>query len=196
MYYDRKAIIYLWGRKWQLSHHFFKYQVLLTKLQNLKIIWSPGSNLVFPDILSWYVTIDENQQHQLEHQKRPRNIQFFNERGKQVTYKVNEEHSAAKTCNDFYPIQCHQGKDQKMLRLEIEAENFSINSISTGFTTQSVQPGVDPFLMEKLKNQFRHLCRSPFLVSLSPSESSIGNYSPISVFEAAFPEEPQSFFTC
>ena len=49
---DHKPILYLWGRKGQLSHRFFRYQVIITKFQNLKIIWTPGSNLAFPDILS------------------------------------------------------------------------------------------------------------------------------------------------
>ena len=52
LYCDLKPILYLWGSKLQLSHRFFRYQVIITKFQNLKIIWTPGSNLVFPDILS------------------------------------------------------------------------------------------------------------------------------------------------
>ena len=41
---DHKPILYLWGRKRQLSNRFFRYQVIIRKFQNLKIIWSPGSN--------------------------------------------------------------------------------------------------------------------------------------------------------
>ena len=52
LYCDHKPIFYLWGRKGQLSHRFFKYQVVITKFHNLKIIWTPGSNFAFPDILS------------------------------------------------------------------------------------------------------------------------------------------------
>ena len=52
LYCDHKLILYLWGRKGQLSHRFFRYQVIITKLQNLKIIWTPGSNLACPNILS------------------------------------------------------------------------------------------------------------------------------------------------
>ena len=57
---DRKPILYLWGHKGQLSHRFFRYQVIKTKFQNLKIIWTPGSNHVFPDILKGNVTIEES----------------------------------------------------------------------------------------------------------------------------------------
>ena len=59
LYCDHKPILYLWGCKGQLSHRFFRYQHILTKFQHLKIIWTPGSNLAFPDILSRNVTIDE-----------------------------------------------------------------------------------------------------------------------------------------
>ena len=52
LYCDHKPIFYLWGRKGQLSHQFFRYQVIITKFQNLKFIWIPGSNLAFPDVLS------------------------------------------------------------------------------------------------------------------------------------------------
>ena len=77
LYCDHKPILYLWGRKGQLSHRFFRYQVIKTKFQNLKIIWTPGSNLAFPDILSRNVTIVEYQHHQLQHKKLPRDIQFL-----------------------------------------------------------------------------------------------------------------------
>ena len=115
LYCDHKPILYLWGRKGQLSHRFFRYQVIITKFQNLNIIWTPGSNLAFSDILSRNVTIDEYQHHQLQHKKLPRNIQFFDEHGKQITYKINHDDTSAETCNDFYPIHCQQGKDQKLL---------------------------------------------------------------------------------
>ena len=59
LYCDHKPILYLWGRKGQLSHRFFKYQVIITKFHNLKIIWTPGSNLAFPDILNRNVTLSE-----------------------------------------------------------------------------------------------------------------------------------------
>ena len=58
LYCDHKPFLYLWGRKGQLSHRFFRYQVIITKFQNLKIIWTPGSNLAFPDILSRNVTLE------------------------------------------------------------------------------------------------------------------------------------------
>ena len=63
LYCDQKPILYLWGRKGQLSHRFFRYQVIITKFQNMKIIWTTGSNLAFPDILSRNVTVEEYHMH-------------------------------------------------------------------------------------------------------------------------------------
>ena len=187
---DSKPILYLWGRKRQLSHRFFRYQVKITKFQNLKIIWTPGSNLAFSDILSRNVTIDENQHHQLQHKKLPGDIQIFDGHGEQITYKINHDNTAAETCNVFYLIHCQQGKDQKILRLHNDGEKFFLNSISTNFATSSVQLAADCFRMGRTIIQFGRLCRPGSPVSISPSESSTGTYSSISVFETVGIEEP------
>ena len=69
LYCDHKPMLYLWGRKGQLSHQFFKYQVIIKTFQNLKIIWTRGSNLAFPDILSRNVTLSEANKLQLQHKR-------------------------------------------------------------------------------------------------------------------------------
>ena len=38
LYCDHKPILYLWGRKGQLSDLLFRYQVIITNFQNPKII--------------------------------------------------------------------------------------------------------------------------------------------------------------
>ena len=194
LYCDHKPILYLWGRKGQLSHRFFRHQVLITKFQNLKIIRTPGSNLAFPDILSPNVTIDEYQHHQLQHKKLPRDIQFFVEHGQQITYKINHDDTAAETCNDFYPIHCQKGKDQKIVRLHNDGDNFSVNSISTDFPTSSVQIAAVCFRMGRNINQFRRFRRPGSPVSLSSSESSSGTYISISLLETYGIEEPGSSY--
>ena len=103
LYCDHKPLFYLWKRKGQLSHRFFRYQVIKTKFQNLKIIWTPGSNLVFPDVLTWNVTIDEYQYHQLQQKKLPRDIQFLDEHGQQITYKISHDDTSAESCNELFP---------------------------------------------------------------------------------------------
>ena len=77
IYCDHKPILYLWGRKGQLSHRFFRYQVITTNFKNVKIIWTRVSNLAFPDILSRNLTVEEYQRHQLKHKKIPRDIEFY-----------------------------------------------------------------------------------------------------------------------
>ena len=49
----------------------------MTKFQNLKIIWTPGSNLAFPDILSQNVTVEEYQKHQLQRKEKPKDIKIL-----------------------------------------------------------------------------------------------------------------------
>ena len=69
LYYDQKPILNLWGRKGQLPHRFLRQVKIITKIQNLKTVWTPGSNLAFPDMLSPNVTVEEYQKHQLQHKK-------------------------------------------------------------------------------------------------------------------------------
>ena len=87
LYCDHKPFLYLWGRKGQLSHRVFRYQVINTKFQNLKIIWTPGANLAFPDILSRNITKEEYQKHQLQRKRIPCDIVFYGEHGTPVTYQ-------------------------------------------------------------------------------------------------------------
>ena len=116
LYCDHKQILYLWGRKGQLSHRFLRYQVIITKIQNLKIIWTPGSNLVFPDILGRNVTVEEYEKHQLQHKKIPRDIKFYGEDGSPVTYRIQHDDNPNDTCKDFYRIHCQQKKQKTTTR--------------------------------------------------------------------------------
>ena len=71
LYCDHKPILYIWGRKGQLSHRFLRYQLFITKFQNSENIWIPGSNLAFPDNLNRNVTVQEYQKHQVQRKKTP-----------------------------------------------------------------------------------------------------------------------------
>ena len=50
VYTYHKPLMYLWGRRGKLSHRFFRYQLVISLFQNLKIIWTEGKNLAFPDV--------------------------------------------------------------------------------------------------------------------------------------------------
>ena len=124
----------------------------------MKIIWTPGSNLAFPDILSRNVTLEGYHKHQLQHKKIPRDIEFFDENGNPVFYKIQLEDNPHDTCNDFHPIHRQQGNDQNILRLQNDGESYTLNSISNEFPTLSAQSAADCFRMGKTINQFRRLC--------------------------------------
>ena len=183
LYCDHKPILYLWGRKGQLSHRFFRYQVIITKFQNLKIIWTPGSNLAFPDILSRNVTVEEYQMHQLRHKRIPRDIELFDEHGTPVTYQIQHEDNPNDTCNDFYPTKYKRGNEEKILRLQNDGEDFTVSSMLDEFPIISVQQASDCFRMGRFINQFRRICgpetQSNASVNTSNTEySSINSLSP------------------
>ena len=177
-YCDHKPNFYLWGRKVQLSHRFFRYQGIITKFQNLKIIWTPGSNPAFSDILSRNVTVEEYQKHQLQHRKIPRDIEFYDKQGCPKTYRIQYDDNPNDTCDDFYPIHCQQGNDKNVLRLHNDCDNFTLNSLSNEFSSTTIQSATDCFRLGKTINQFRRLFRTS-TQSLSSVEGSDPTYSSI-----------------
>ena len=136
---DHKAIPYLWGRKVPLFHRFSRYQVIITKFQKSKIIWTPGSNLAFPDILSKNITIEESQKQHLQHRRPPRDVKFLEEHGAPVSHQMQHEDDPNDTCNDFYPIRYKRGNEEKILRLQNDGEDFTVNRVLIQVPTNSVQ---------------------------------------------------------
>ena len=163
LYCDHKPILYLWGRIGQLSHRFFCYPVIITKFQNLKIIWTPGSNLAFPDFLSRNVTLEGYQKHQLQ-QKCPETLSSLRKIVTRYFIKSN-----TKTTHTTLV----------MTRLQNDGESYTLNSISNEFPTLSVHSAADCFRMGKTINQLRRLC---FPLSYSPilHDTSDPTYSSIS----------------
>ena len=90
----------------------------------------PGPYFVFPDILSRNVTVEEYQKNQLKHKKTPRDIEFYDEHGFPVTYRNQHDDNPNETCNNFYPIHCQQGNENKVLPLHNDVENFTLNNLS------------------------------------------------------------------
>ena len=178
LYCDHKPILYLWGRKGQLSHRFFTCQVIITKFQNLKIIWTPGSNLAFPDILNPNITVEEYQKRQLQHKRIPMDIEFYDEHGSPVTYRIQYDNNPNDLCNDFYPSHCQQANDNKVLRFHNGGENLTLNSLSNGFPETTIQSATDCFRLGRTINQFRRLCL-PSTQSLSSVKDSEPTYSSI-----------------
>ena len=185
LYCDHKRILYLWGRKGQLSHRFFRYKVIITKLQNLKIIWTPGSNLAFPDILSRNFTVEDHQMHQLRHKPIPRDIEFFDNHGTPVTYQIQHEDNPNDNCNDFYPIKNKRGNDEKILRLQNDGGDFTVSSRLDEFPIISVQQASDCFRMGKFINQFRRISgpETQSNASVNTSNTEYSSTNSLSPFE-------------
>ena len=158
IYFDDEPILYLWGRKGQLSQPFFRNRVIITRFQSLETIWTPGSNPVSPDILSWNSTVEENQKNQLQNKKIPRDIKFYNERDSSVIYRIQHDKYLEDTCNDFHAIHCQQGANNKGLRLHNEGENFTSISLSNEFLTTTIQSATNCFRIGRRINLFRRLC--------------------------------------
>ena len=163
--------------KRQLSHRFFRYQVIITKFQNLKNVWTPRSNLAFPDILSRNVAVEDYQKHQLRQEKLSRNIEFYDENGSPITYRIQHDNNPNDTCNDFYPYH-QQENNNKALRLHNDEENFTLNSLRNEFPSTTIQSATNCFQLGKTINQFRQLSL-PSVQSLSSVEDSEPTYSSI-----------------
>ena len=120
LYCDHRPILFLRSRRRQMSHRFFKYQVVLTRLQNLQIIYTEGKNLAFPDILSRDVSLADAKPYQLEHTVIPKDIKFHNNR-KEVSYSVLHQDDKDATANDCYLI-IAQVKGERMKLININNE--------------------------------------------------------------------------
>ena len=182
LYYDHKPILYLWGRKGQLSHRFFKYQVIITKFHNLKIIWTPGSNLAFPDILSRNVTLSEANKLQLQHKEIPHDISFYDQDGIKVHYNIKHEEQNA-SYNDFYPIIGQQGKTRKTVRLKNDGNEHHVEDyLENNEVLATMQDMTDCFKLGKTINQYKQPCSS---ISQASSTSSLHerDYSDIEQYD-------------
>ena len=124
------------------------------------------------------VTVEEYQKHQLQHKKIPSDIEFYVEHGSPVTYQFQHDDNTNDTCNDFYPIHCQQGNDNKVLRLQNDGENLRVNSLSNEFPSRTIQSATDCFRLGRTINQFRRLCLT-LTQSLSSVKSSGPTYSSI-----------------
>ena len=144
MYTDHKPLTYLWDRRGKLSHRFFRYQLVISQFQNLKIIWTEGKNFAFPDILSRNVKIKDLDNYQLKHKKIPKDISFYDKHGNEEKYFILRDNEKGPS-DDFFPIlkQSITGidkfifKNEKMVKQKYDNHQnrlCSINNISEYFS--------------------------------------------------------------
>ena len=136
--------MYLWGRRGKLSHRFFRYQLVISQFHNLKIIWTEGKNLAFPDILSRNAKIKDLDKFQPKHKKIPKDISFYDEHGNEKKHFILRDNEKG-PADDFFPVlkQSITGvdkfifKNDKMIKQKhVNYQNrlCSINNISKDFS--------------------------------------------------------------
>ena len=152
--------------------------MIITKFQNLKIIWTPGSNLPFPDILSRNIIIEKYQKHQLQHKRIPRDNVFYDENSTPFTYQIQHEVNPNDTCNDFHPIKYKRGNEEKVLRLQNDDKDFTVSSILDEFPITSIQQPSDCFRTRRFINQFKRICEAETQSGISANTSNT-DYSSI-----------------
>ena len=109
-------------------------------------------------MLSQNVTVKEYQKHQLQQKKIPRNIEFDDEHGSAMLYRIQQDDNPNDTCNDFYLIHCQQGNKNRVLRLQSESKNLTLNRLTNNFPTTTIQFATDYLRLGKTINQFRRFC--------------------------------------
>ena len=126
---NHKPNIYLWARKGNVSATFFHFDLIILQFQNLKIIWTPGKNLAFPDILSRNVTITDTKNYQKKHKSIPKDIKFYDDQGQEVKYCIEHDDEGLSS-NDFSPFYCTTSTDKPRLLLKNDGHDLRLLSLS------------------------------------------------------------------
>ena len=190
LYTDHKPLLYLWGRRGKLSHRFFRYQLVISQFQNLKIIWTEGKNLAFPDILRRNVSIKDLDKYQLKHKKIPKDIKFYDESGNEEKYFVLHDNEKGQK-NDCYPIlkQTFQG----VKKLNFETEQFFQTHYKPSDRICSTSDISESFLKGNAINHYRGKfpLKEPILSEQDDSEN---YYSDLSLeFDDNLEKEKEQF---
>ena len=121
---------YLFGHDAEkMSHRFFNYQVVITKFQNLPIVYTEGKNLAFPDILSRNVSLADAKLYQLEHKVIPKDIKF-QINGKGVNYSVlHQDHKDGTANEDPVAVFWRKCIPQQLNSLLIQVHSSSLNDL-------------------------------------------------------------------
>ena len=110
----------------------------------------------------------------------PRDMERYIEPCSSVTYRIQNGYNPNDNCNDFYPIHFHQGKVNKLFRLNNDGEKITLISLDNDFPTTTIQSAIDCSRRCPSIKQFRPLCL-PRTQSLSSVEDCEPTYSSISL---------------
>ena len=124
------------------------------------------------------ITITEYQKHKCI----ARDIEFLEENGTPVPYQIQHEYNPNDIYNDFYPIKYKRGNEEKILRLQNDGEDFTINSVLNELPIISIQQASDCLRLGKFINQFRRICglESPSNVSVNTSNTEYSSINSLS----------------
>ena len=158
LYCDPDQLYFFGKDAVQLSHRFFKYQLVITKFQNLQSIYTEGKNLAFPDILSRNISLADAKLYQLENKIIPKDIKFHID-GEEVNYSVLHQDDKDATANDCYPIIAQvKGEKTKLININDEGD-FSVD-LATDYITKhcsAIRSFSDCFRYGTQKNQITKL---------------------------------------
>ena len=176
LYTDHKPLLYLWGRRGKISHRFFRYQLVISQFQNLKIIWTEGKNLAFPDILSRNVSIKDLDKYQLKHKKSRKTLNFMTSQAtKKKDFVLHDNEKGQK--NNCYPIlkQTFQG----VQKLNFENEQFFQTNYKPSDRICSTSDISESFLKGNAINHYRGKfpLKEPILSEQDDSENCYSDLS-------------------
>ena len=86
----------------------------------MKIIWTSGKNLAFPDILSRNLSLKEINKQQLKHKRIPKEIKFFDENGKEIKFFIIHFDTEARSSNETPWQQFDANKIDYELHLQVK----------------------------------------------------------------------------
>ena len=149
-----------------------------------KIVWTPGKNLAFPDILSRDITLEEKNRRQLRHKHLPKDIKFYDPDGNEIRYFINHDNPTNGEANDFYPIVCHRNDETTTLHLKIDGTEVFTEPYRKE-RKNSITDMKENFLQGKHINQYRKLSTN----DVEDSDSS-HYYSQLDLTEIVDQSEP------
>ena len=107
--------------------------MIIIQFTNLQIIWTPGKNLAFADLLCRVVSLKDLKRHQMAHKEIPKDIRFFKQSGHEVQNLIDNNSSADDGNVVFYPIVCTHLGETKALHLK----NDGSEMVCTNFDSKS-----------------------------------------------------------
>ena len=139
--------------------------------------------------------MEDYQNYQLQQKEIPRDIEFYDEHGSLVIYRIQDNDDPNGTSTDFYPVRCQQRNNTKLLGLHTDVGNLTFNSFSSKFPITMIQSAADCFRESRTINQFWHLCL-PKTPPLRSTEGFAPICSSISYLNTDEDNNPQNKLYC